>query len=62
MDCPHGLNHPAFVLTRLPLGIISLEVCWDSITVREIAKELRRVAAELDELPEDHQAGGVVPL
>lgn len=45
-----------------PTGVVDLSVCWDSTNVREIAKELREVADGLDELPEDYEAMGVMPL
>lgn len=61
-DCGQGDKHPAFVLTMFPTGVVDLSVCWDSTNVREIAKELREVADGLDELPEDYEAMGVMPL
>lgn len=61
-DCPFGPDHPEFVLTKYPDGTADLSVCWNSTNVRDMAKELREVAAALDELPEDSQAVGGAPL
>jgi hypothetical protein len=61
-DCKFGPDHPEFVLRLFPDGTVDLSVCWDSTNVRDIAKELRQVAAQLDNLPDDADAIGVMPL
>lgn len=62
MTCQFGPDHPEFVLTVYPNGICEMEVCWDSTNVRQMAEDMRIIAAGLDALPPDSQAVGVKPL
>lgn len=55
-------RHEEFVLRVWPDGIVDLSVCWDQTNVREIANDLRKVAASLDSMPEDTNGIGVQPL